>query len=50
MQKDRKIKISARKEKDKAITAAHKAKLIARKEGFKAIFRNVWGVSPNGLT
>lgn len=49
MQKEREAKMAARKEKDEAMAAAHKAKLLARKEAFEATFRNVWGVSPQGV-
>lgn len=49
MEKEREAKLQARKEKDAAMAAAHKAKLLARKEAFEATFRNVWGISPQGV-
>jgi len=39
----------ARKEKDEAMAKAHKAKLLARKLAFENTFRNVWGISPQGV-
>lgn len=32
------------------MAAAHKAKLLARKAAFEKTFRNVWGISPQGLS